>query len=185
MRSTAQSPRRSKLDHHHKHTREAVKLAAMLDLITLIAPLGTATPDMSPRAGAVHCPDLALFSRTASKLRKLATSRDDDEQLRESMVQALALIEDAWATLPSAISTPARAAPHGVLARLLSLIKPGAGSVRAQVIHPLSPREREEALAELHALHARLDAQQPTASPGSTSGKRAAKDRPAIHHLPV
>lgn len=189
MRSTErsqQSPRRSKLDHNLKHIRDAVKLAAMLDLITLIAPLGTATPDTSPRAGATHCPDLALFSPAANKLRKLASSGDDDGQLHESMAQALALIENAWATLPSAISTPARAAPHGIPARLLSLIKPGAGSARAQVIHPLSPREREEALAELHALHARLDAWQSTASPGSTSGKRTANDHPAaIRHLPV
>jgi|SRR5690348_7697700 len=178
MRSTEQSPHQSKPDHHkHKHNRDAVKLAAMLDLITLIAPLGTATPDTSPRAGATHCPDLTLFSRTANKLRKLATSTDDDEQLRESIVQALALIEDAWATLPSAISTPARAAPHGMLAGLLARIRPGAGSARAQVIRPLSPREREEALAELHKLRAAF-----TSSSGPTSGKRTAKDR---HHTAV
>lgn len=168
MRSTEQSLRRSKLDHN----RDAVKLAAMLDLITLIAPLGTATPGTSPRAGVVHCPDLALFPQTANKLRRLATSRDDDEQLRESMAQALALIEDAWATLPSAISAPEPAAPAGPLTSLRALFKHRAGSGSPQVIHPLSPREREEALAKLRALHATF-----TPSP-----KRAAKDR---HHTAV
>lgn len=170
MRSTErsqQSPRQSKLDYHHKHNRDAVKLAAMLDLITLIAPLGTATPDTSPQAGAVHCPDLALFTQAASKLRKLAASRDDDGQLRESMAQALALIEDAWATLPTAISAPEPARP---LTSLRTLFKPRAGSGSSQVIHPLSPRERQEALARLHKMHAAF----------TPSSKRAAKDRPRV-----
>jgi hypothetical protein len=180
MRSTErsqQSPRRSKLDHNHKHNRDALKLAAMLDLITLIAPFGTPTPDTPPRAGAAHCPDPALFSQTASKLRKLATSRDDDGQLRESMAQALALIENAWATLPSTISTPGPAASNGPLTSLLARFKQGAGSESRQVIRPLSLRESQAALAELHKLHAAF-----TRSSGPTSGKRAAKDR---HHAAV